>query len=207
MTIDEMFNELENKARDTYIVTLKYKYEFEENYTIENQILEYDSITDSYVWLNDWNERQTDVEVLGYMILGDVDTTKVEPCDDSISRTDLIAVMHLIMDDAKIGDNDEDYESLDDIKQQYIEIVKGMVSVKPEVKWIPVSERLPKNHENVLIYLSSNQITIGLYNSHILPFRDKPIGWGADAPHDWTSDEVIAWMPLPEPYKEESEDK
>ena len=52
MTIDEMFNELENKMRDTYIVTLKYKYEFEEKYTIENHILEYDSITDSYrhIW-------------------------------------------------------------------------------------------------------------------------------------------------------------
>ena len=141
MTIDEMFNELENKMRDTYIVTLKYKYEFEEKYTIENHILEYDSITDSYVWLNDWNEGQTDVEVLGYMILGDVDTTKLESCDDSISRIDLIAAMHLIMDDAKIGDNDEDYESLDDIKEQYIEIAKGMVSVKPEVKWIPVTEK------------------------------------------------------------------
>ena len=34
MTIDEMFNELEDKARDIFIVTLKYKYDFEENYTI-----------------------------------------------------------------------------------------------------------------------------------------------------------------------------
>lgn len=73
-------------------------------------------------------------------------------------------------------------------------------SEKPN-KWIPVSVRLPEDRENVLIYLSSNQITIGLYNSHRLPFMDKPIGWGAHAPHDWSSDEVVAWMPLPEPYK------
>lgn len=78
MTIDEMFNKLDNKVRDTYIVTLKYKYDFEENYTIENNILEYDSMTDSYVWLNDWDEGQTDVEVLGYMILSDVDTQKTK---------------------------------------------------------------------------------------------------------------------------------
>ena len=78
MTIDEMFNELENKVRDTYIVTLKYKYDFEKNYTIENQILEYDSMDDNYVWLNDWNEGQTDIEVLGYMLLGDVDTIKIK---------------------------------------------------------------------------------------------------------------------------------
>jgi hypothetical protein len=62
-----------------------------------------------------------------------------QPCEDCISRIDLIAVMHLIMDDAKIGDNDEDYESLDDIKEQYIEIAKGMPSVTPSIprgKWI-----------------------------------------------------------------------
>ena len=78
---------------------------------------------------------------------------------------------------------------------------------KLQTRWIPVSERLPKDHENVLIYLSSNRITIGLYRSHRLPFMDKPIGWGTDAPHDWSSDEVISWMPLPQPYKAESEGK
>ena len=83
---------------------------------------------------------------------------------------------------------------------------KQMSSSENPNKWIPVSERLPKDHENVLIYLSSNQITIGLYNSHRLPFMDKPIGWGADAPHDWSSDDVVAWMPLPQPYKGESEE-
>ena len=60
MTIDEMFNELENKVRDTYIVTLKYKYDFEKNYTIENHILVYDSMVDRYDWLDDWYEGQTD---------------------------------------------------------------------------------------------------------------------------------------------------
>ena len=76
-----------------------------------------------------------------------------------------------------------------------------------QTRWIPVSERLPKDHEKVLIYLSSNRITIGLYRSHRLPFMDKPIGWGTDAPHDWSSDEVISWMPLPQPYKAASEGK
>ena len=75
------------------------------------------------------------------------------------------------------------------------------IKVLEQTRWIPVRERLPKDHENVLIYLSSNQITIGLYNSHRLPFMDKPIGWGADSSHDWSSDDVAAWMPLPEPYK------
>ena len=51
---------------------------------------------------------------------------KEEEKDELISKNDTIAVMHLLMDDAKIGEEDEDYECLEDIKQQYIEIVKGM---------------------------------------------------------------------------------
>ena len=77
--------------------------------------------------------------------------------------------------------------------------------------WIPVTEKLPKDHEEVLIYLSTNRITIGLYNSHVLPLKPyKPIGWGVNAQtavHNFCSDDVIAWMPLPEPYKAGSEDK
>jgi hypothetical protein len=90
MTIDEMFNELKNKVRDTYIVTLKYKYDFEKDYTIENQILEYDSMADNYVWLDDWYEGQTDVEVLGYRLLNDIDNKKLEPCEDAISREETL---------------------------------------------------------------------------------------------------------------------
>ena len=90
--------------------------------------------------------------------------------------------------------------------RQLAEWLKELKQLKEQTRWIPVSEKLPKDHENVLIYLSSNQITIGSYNSHRLPFMDKPIGWGADAPHDWSSDDVVAWMPLPQPYKGESEE-
>lgn len=122
MTIDEMFNELEDKARDTFIVTLKYKYDFEENYTIENHILEYDSITDSYVWLNDWYEGQTDIEVLGYMLLGDVDTTKVEPCEDCISRQAVLNMQYRIDDSATLSTSDvvnvDDIEDLPPVTPQ-----------------------------------------------------------------------------------------
>lgn len=67
--------------------------------------------------------------------------------------------------------------------------------------WIPVSERLPEDHKDVLICLSSDQIYIGCYNSHRLPFSNNVIGWGASYVHNWCSNDVIAWMPLPEPYK------
>lgn len=91
-------------------------------------------------------------------------------------------------------------------KELLTECIKVLPSVENKGEWIPVTERLPKDHEEVLIYLSTNRITIGLYNSHILPIRPyKPIGWGVKAQtavHNFCSDDVIAWQPLPEPYKE-----
>ena len=95
----------------------------------------------------------------------------------------------------------------------YSALIDGIDTLEQEPKaenkgeWIPVSEKLPKDHEEVLIYLSTNRITIGLYNSHVLPFAPyKPIGWGVNAKtavHNFCSDDVVAWMPLPEVYKAE----
>ena len=69
--------------------------------------------------------------------------------------------------------------------------------------WIPVSERLPEDHKDVLICLSSDQICIGFYNSHKLPFSNNVIGWGANYAHNWCSKDVLAWMPLPPAWEGE----
>lgn len=88
-------------------------------------------------------------------------------------------------------------------------LLDSIHSLQPKMKigWIPVSERLPEDHKDVLICLSSDQICIGCYNSHKLPFSNNAIGWGASYTYNWCSNNVIAWMPLPEPYKQEIEDK
>ena len=74
MTLDELFKILDKPTtvHQDYIVKLKYKYSFEERYTIDNEILEYDGHEGEYMWLNDWNEGQDDVEVLGYIAVQDV---------------------------------------------------------------------------------------------------------------------------------------
>ena len=56
---------------------------------------------------------------------------KIRTSKDTISREETLNVMHALMDNARIGEEDDDYETLDDIKEQYLEIVKGMVSVQP----------------------------------------------------------------------------
>ena len=74
MTLDELFGILNKPTtiHQDYIVKLMYKYSFETKYTIENQILEYDGSENEYVWLDDWNEGQDDVKVLGYIAVQDV---------------------------------------------------------------------------------------------------------------------------------------
>lgn len=74
---------------------------------------------------------------------------------------------------------------------------KGYKDATP--KWIPVSERLPKYGEKVLCWTTYNAFEVG--------YRDNE--WGQDV---WTTGKfasgtfrVVAWMPLPYPYKAESE--
>ena len=68
-----------------------------------------------------------------------------------------------------------------------------------QTRWIPVSERLPEDDEEVLCFLESEEMAV--------LFRRN--NWGQ---YEWVdggfatgSYDVIAWIPLPEPYKAESE--
>ena len=72
MTLDEFWVYLDNiDFRGDAIVRLAYKYDFEKEYTVCNQLLmcEPDS---TYCWEYDWNEGQTDVKVLGFVFIDDV---------------------------------------------------------------------------------------------------------------------------------------
>ena len=62
--------------------------------------------------------------------------------------------------------------------------------------WIPVSERLPENrNQEVLISLEWG-IDIGRYSDG---------EWHSEWICHYDDGNVLAWMPLPEPYKAESE--
>lgn len=74
-------------------------------------------------------------------------------------------------------------------------------ALEQEPEWIPVSERVPEDGEEVLCFLDSEEMAV--------LFRRND--WGQ---YEWVdggfatgSYDVIAWMPLPEPYKSEREVK
>ena len=67
-----------------------------------------------------------------------------------------------------------------------------------QTRWISVSEKLPASDEDVLITNG-----IGIYVGWI-DATDK--GWRVDSEMDYFMNDIVAWQPLPEPYKAESED-
>ena len=58
--------------------------------------------------------------------------------------------------------------------------------------WIPCSERLPETYDNLLICQSDGYVNVGYCSLN--EFRDM---------NSYLYKDVIAWQPLPEPYKEE----
>lgn len=64
-------------------------------------------------------------------------------------------------------------------------------------RWIPVNERLPKQGQEVICQCRARIIKVLKL--------DADGDWYQDASHCYMRGFVIAWMPLPEPYKGEGE--
>ena len=79
--------------------------------------------------------------------------------------------------------------------EEKIEMAFKVLSDKPSGKWIPVSERLPEEHKEVLTCSLGGFIEIQSIELSYCNYWENQKG-------DWSDiDEIIAWMPLPESYK------
>jgi hypothetical protein len=91
-----------------------------------------------------------------------------------------------------------------------IDKIKALPTAQPEQRWIPVSERLPED-EYVLISkiptnISGSKWSVAIAIRTADP-RSRKIQWRDSGFGVIQDDKVLAWMPLPQPYKAESEDK
>ena len=72
--------------------------------------------------------------------------------------------------------------------------LKDLINEQPTIsQWIPVSERLLEEYVDVLVSPRFNDAVEGFFNVEG-KWRDEC---------GYYIEDVIAWMPLPEPYKEE----
>ncbi|MBR4590422.1 MAG: DUF551 domain-containing protein, partial [Bacteroidaceae bacterium] len=149
--------------------------------------------------------------------------------NDTISRQ---AAVELVME--YCPDDDGAVQCDGDIRELLDEL-ENLPSAQPEQRWIPCSERFPEDCKDVLItYTCSFELTCPQETAKLLkgaktvsgnpidpkvlwevPFADYIAFYDVDEKR-WFSptdnpepfpDEikVIAWMPLPEPYKAEAE--
>ena len=110
-----------------------------------------------------------------------------EPCEDAISRK---AVKELFQEGSVMG-------------MYYFLGIDELPSITSKKEaWIPCSERLPENNG---VYL----VTIIFDIDETESGRDVTKAYFCSQSKKWqyfSNDEVIAWMPLSEPYKEEMEE-
>lgn len=77
-----------------------------------------------------------------------------------------------------------------------IECEEKEQDVEEETRWIPCSERLQENAMNVIAQFSSGTVTE-------LRYAGNGIFEGI---YDYSTKVIIAWMPLPKPYKEREDE-
>lgn len=78
-------------------------------------------------------------------------------------------------------------------------VIQKLPTVEPQSAWIPCSERLPEEQEDVLVYMKS-----GMYKSIHIGYAYNGGDWLIDGEfwYEEGDPSITHWMPLPEPPKE-----
>lgn len=113
--------------------------------------------------------------------------------DDLIDRQNAIDVLELLAD--KMSDEGKT------VMAQAVAVLKDLQSAESELKWIPVTERLPKK-ENKLYWVCTDtkyQCECRWTNNICGIGESSEWGWKIFDIPQYTK--VVAWMPLPEPIE------
>lgn len=125
--------------------------------------------------------------------------------NDSISRQAAIETATTMCERCDTGD-------IIDYRDMMVESLKVLPSAQPENDWIPISERLPEANGRYLVTRGLNACGSLWNRIYIANYSDlmgiKSVrGWwrGNVGKSDFERlNDVLAWMPLPEPYREDN---
>ena len=127
---------------------------------------------------------------------------------DLISRQAAIDALDVLCQEHryKIPGKRETYSEYNEAWQDALDRAEGIIfnlpSAHPEQRWIPVTERLPEK------YIGKWMCCMDDGTIEILPYDTPGDGSKECVFYYWEDDytvvkpNVVAWMPLPEPYKE-----
>lgn len=94
----------------------------------------------------------------------------------------------------EISENQYICEECQKEHRQLADWLEELKTLREKSNWIPCSERLPENAMNVIAQFSSGTVTE-------LRYAGNGIFEGI---YEYSTKVIIAWMPLPEPYKEDN---
>ena len=95
----------------------------------------------------------------------------------------------LLKDEEYPCENDYDEGFMAALDRAIWIVEKYTASAQPEKRWIPCSERLPEKAGKYLVSVRNGNVYAGTFDKYSGNFQCA----------------AIAWMPLPEPYKEAEE--
>lgn len=156
-----------------------------------------------------WNmvKKERDIAIGQLHELGYEFGEKIRADGDCISREEIIEKYKWILKANKYGNKDvaeRDFSYSTMMMYEVADIIDDIISDipsgTPKQIWIPVSERLPEEETDVLICNIDGDIALsrGSYSTEV---KDDFIWYTSG----WRFGKVIAWMPLPQPYKEVEE--
>ena len=117
-----------------------------------------------------------------------IKTLEQETCEDAISRKSMLDYLKYLHGEI--------------LEEEFIKKLPSVTPARKKEEWIPCSEKLPKPNELVDNVRKYYLIQDEYGDMHVASYLRN--GWISIDSFYTLEDDVIAWMPLPEPYKAES---